>query len=248
MTVYGSNVLILDDDPAIREEVCEALELEGFTALSAANGDEMRRLASHHEIALFVLDLTLPGENGLEIAKALREQSDVGIIIVTGRIAEADRIVGLELGADDYVTKPFSARELLARVKSVLRRIGSANHSDTSNHSAAESVLEFAQWRFNLNSRELSPPSGPDVPLTTAEFELLQALVEAPQRVLTRDFLLDRLHGPDWVGYDRGVDGLVSRLRRKFRAADSEFGNTFIKSIRGVGYMFTRSVTRSPSR
>ena len=243
--MYDSKILVLDDDDDIRQEVCEALELEGFSALGAANGTELRKMALEHDVALFILDLVLPGENGLAIAKSIRDESDVGIIIVTGRSGEADRVVGLELGADDYVTKPFSPRELLARVKSVLRRTSRLRQSADEVVAEVESELvRFDGWVLDLNSRELIAPDGSKLHLTTAEFELLNAFTGSPRRVLSRDYLLDRVYGLDWVGYERGIDGLVSRLRRKIRSADPEFARSFVKSVRGVGYMFTSLVHR----
>ena len=231
--MYDSKILVLDDDDDIREEVCEALELEGFSALGAASGAELRKMVLEHDVALFILDLVLPGENGLAIAKSIRDESDVGIIIVTGRSGEADKVVGLELGADDYVTKPFSPRELLARVKSVLRRTSRMHQpTDDTVPEVGSQVVRFDGWELNLNTRELSAPDGSNIHLTTAEFKLLSTFSGSPRRVLSRDFLLDRVYGMDWVGHDRGIDGLVSRLRSKMRSVDPEFARTFIKSVR----------------
>ena len=243
MTPQVSNtlptVLILEDDRATLEEVRETLIDGGFVTLSAGNIRECEDLSGLHIIDLFLIDLNLPDGNGLTLAKEIRAESDVGIIIVTGKTSEIDRVVGLELGADDYITKPFSPRELLARVESVLRR----THGSTWPRTASDSgvgIAEFLDWTLDLGSRHLRLQDGTGVELTTAEFDLLKAFVESPNRVLSRDFLLDQLHGLDWNGYDRGIDGLVSRLRRKIQQPLQP--EPLIKTVRGVGYMFTASV------
>jgi two-component system OmpR family response regulator len=243
MTHKSSNtrptVLILEDDRATLEEVEETLIDGGFVTLSAGNIHEFKDLSKHHIIDFFLIDLNLPDGNGLTLAKEIRAESDVGIIIVTGKTSEIDRVVGLELGADDYITKPFSPRELLARVQSVLRR----THGSTWPRRAKDSgvgIAEFLDWTLDLGSRHLRLQDGTGVELTTAEFDLLKAFVESPNRVLSRDFLLDQLHGLDWNGYDRGIDGLVSRLRRKIQQPLQP--EPLIKTVRGVGYMFTASV------
>lgn len=178
------------------------------------------------------MDLKVPDGDGLAVARHIRANSDVGIIIITGKGHESDRILGLEFGADDYVTKPFSSRELVARIKAVLRRTRTTTFGDT--RSTDGPVLTFSDWTFDPGSRGLFSPGGDEVSLTTAEFSLLNALVQTSRRALSRDQLLTAVHGDDWYGYDRGVDGLVSRLRRKFvRAHPSATG--FIKSIRGYG-------------
>ncbi len=235
------NILVLDDDPDILDEVCETLSEEGFEALRAASAAELWGLAEKNRIDLFILDLMLPDGNGLNLAKDIRQESDVGIIIVTGKSGETDRVVGLEIGADDYVTKPFSPRELLARVRSVLRRTkGCSYPGDGQKAGEDRKVAQFGGWRLDLASRHLSPPGGGEVPLTTAEFDLLKIFVESPNRVHSRDFLLDSVHGREWAGYDRGIDGLVSRLRKKIRPGPGT--PEFIKTVRGAGYMFTPKI------
>ena len=243
MTHKSSNtrptVLILEDNRATLEEVEETLIDGGFVTLSAGNIHEFKALSKHHIIDFFLIDFNLPDGNGLTLAKEIRAESDVGIIIVSGKTSEIDRVVGLELGADDYITKPFSPRELLARVQSVLRR----THGSTWPRRAKDSgvgIAEFLDWTLDLGSRHLRLQDGTGVELTTAEFDLLKAFVESPNRVLSRDFLLDQLHGLDWAGYDRGIDGLVSRLRRKIQQPLQP--EPLIKTVRGVGYMFTASV------
>jgi DNA-binding response OmpR family regulator len=243
MTHQSSNtrptVLILEDDRATLEEVEETLIDGGFDTLSAGNMQEFKDLGKQHIIDFFLIDLNLPDGNGLTLAKEIRTESDVGIIIVSGKSSEIDRVVGLEIGADDYITKPFSSRELLARVQSVLRRTHRSTWPRTANDSE-EGVAEFLDWTLDLGSRHLRLKDGTGIELTTAEYDLLKAFVESPNRVLSRDFLLDQLHGLDWAGYDRGIDGLVSRLRRKIQQPLQP--EPLIKTVRGVGYMFTASV------
>ncbi len=235
-------ILILEDDPLILDEVRETLVDDGLNVLAAETAADFWALAENHRIDLFVLDLMLPDGNGLEIAKALRQKSDVGIIILTGKKGETDRVVGLEIGADDYVTKPFSPRELSARVASVLRRTkGGFYPGDGKGDADKAEIVEFAGWTLDLAARHLLAPGGGDVHLTTAEFELLSAFIEGPNRVHSRDYLMDRVHGQDWAGYDRGIDGVVSRLRKKLRSGDG--GPDIIKTVRGAGYMFTPKVS-----
>lgn len=233
-------ILVLEDDPETLDEICETLSEEAFRVLPACSGAELWALTKNHRIDLFVLDLILPDENGLSLAKAIRKDSDVGIIIVTGKTGETDRVVGLEIGADDYVTKPFSPRELLARIRSVLRR--TEGHYFPGSRQAAvdkSEVVEFRGWKLDMAAYHLFNPHGEEVALTTAEFELLRVFVESPNRVHTRDHLMDRIHGREWAGYDRGIDGLVSRLRKKIKPEPG--APELIKTIRGVGYMFTPS-------
>lgn len=233
-------VLVLEDDVETLDEVCETLADEGFHALRAETAGELWKLTEHNTIDLFLLDLNLPDGHGLDLASRIRRESDVGIIIVTGKSGETDRIIGLEVGADDYVTKPFSPRELLARVRSVLRRTKGSVYPGMKHQPAGRDIVEFVGWRLDLGAHRLVAPDGGEVDLTTAEFELLRAFVESPNRVLSRDFLLDSIHGREWAGYDRGVDGLVSRLRRKIKLAKG--AAPLIKTVRGAGYLFTPNV------
>lgn len=246
MPVNSSNdkqtILVLDDEVDILEEVCETLAEEGFHAIGAENADKLWELTKHNSIDLFLLDLNLPGENGLNLTRIIRKESDVGIIIITGKTSETDRVVGLEVGADDYVVKPFSTRELLARVRSVLRRTKGSVYPDVKQGQTGQNIAEFLDWRLNLDAHHLMSPDESDVDLTTAEFELLRVFVECPNRVLSRDFLLDRVHGREWAGYDRSMDGIVSRLRRKIKLPAGF--PALIKTIRSAGYMFTPNVTR----
>lgn len=235
-------ILVLEDDVDTLDEVSEALSDEGFRTLRAKTAFELGELTENNIIDLFLIDLNLPDGNGLSLARDIRGKSDVGIIIVSGKTSEIDRVVGLEIGADDYITKPFSPRELLARVQTVLRRTKGSTYPDTISDPVGQQIVEFLDWTLDLGSHHLVAKDGGVVELTTAEFYLLRAFVEAPNRILSRDFLLDQIHGSDWYGYDRGVDGLISRIRRKLK---QPAGTTpLLKTIRGVGYMFTPDVRK----
>ncbi len=235
-------ILVLDDDPDILEEIDEALEDEGFSVITAKTGAELWAAADKQPIDLFILDLMLNGESGLSIAKELRSKSEVGIVIVTGKSGETDRVLGLELGADDYVTKPFSPLELLARVRSVLRRTKGSSYPGLIQEPAGQMIVEFYSWKLDIGACHLVNPDSEPVPLTTAEFELLRSFTDSPNQVLSREYLLDSIHGREWAGYDRGVDGLVSRLRRKIKPPAGS--PPLIKTMRGTGYMFTARVNK----
>jgi DNA-binding response OmpR family regulator len=184
---------------------------------------------------------SLPYGDGLTLIREIQAGSDVVIIIISGKTSEIDRVEGLEVGADDYIIKPFSPRELLARVQAVFRRTHGNKYPDQAVSLSVE-IAEFLDWKLDLSSRRLMSKDDKQVELTTAEFDLLRAFVEAPNRVLSRDFLLNQLHSLDWVGYDRGVDGLVSRLRRKLKRSVNSV--SLIKTVRSVGYIFTASVKK----
>jgi len=211
----------------------------GFEVATAADGAAMRAVIESGSIDVILLDLGLPREDGLELTRYLRERWKGAIIIVTGRGESVDRVVGLELGADDYVTKPFDLRELLARVRSVLRRVQPA--TDASASAAGE--IEFAGFRLASQARRLTGADGKDIPLTTGEFELLQVFLGAPGQVLTRDQLIGRMHGREAGPYDRAIDVQVGRLRRKIEQDPAN--PELIKSVRGAGYLFAARVNRS---
>jgi two-component system OmpR family response regulator len=201
----------------------------------------MRRVLSQTPADLVILDLMLPGEDGLTLARALRSQSGIGIIILTGRGETVDRIIGLEMGADDYLPKPFHLRELLARVKSVLRRVQS--RTSEAGAQPARSRARFAGWSLDLSSRELTSPAGEAVRLTTGEFDLLAAFVGNANQVLSRDRLLDLARNREAGPFDRTIDVQVGRLRRKLE--DDPQNPTLIKTVRGSGYIFTPAVDLS---
>ena len=229
-------VLVVDDDAAMRKLIADSLEEHGFRVSTAANGSEMAQAMAQYAVDLVVLDLRLHGEDGMELARRLRQESQIPIVMVTGRAEEVDRVMGLEIGADDYVLKPFSTRELVARIRAVLRRYQAARallpkRDDT------RRAWRFSGWELNLRSRRLIDPQGQRVELTNGEFNLLLAFCSAPFQILGREQLLDlsRLHGADEV-YDRSVDVSILRLRRKIEPDPAR--PQFIKTERGAGYVF----------
>ena len=232
----ADHILIVDDHPDIREMVQTYLEEEGFKVSTANDGEAMRRVMAQAPIDLVLLDLILPGEDGLTLARKLRQESNVGIIILTGRGETVDRIIGLEMGADDYLPKPFHLRELLARVKSVLRR-ASARDSGSKDRPAN---ARFNGWQLDLTARELTSPNGEAVRLTTGEFDLLAAFVSHANQVLSRDRLLDLARNREAGPFDRTIDVQVGRLRRKLE--DDAQQPSLIKTVRGSGYIFTAQV------
>lgn len=228
-------ILIVDDDPRICRLISRYLEREGFAVQSAADGDEMRVRLAETPADLIIMDLQLPGEDGLTLTRELRRDNDVAIIILTGKGETVDRIVGLEVGADDYLGKPFDERELLARVRSVLRRSAPSEAPV-----AGRPGLTFEGWHLDLDAHELTSPDGERVVLTTAEFRLLSGLAQNAKRVLNRDQLLDLVAAREWDPYDRSIDVLIGKLRRKLE--EDPKSPALIKTIRGVGYMFACDV------
>ena len=239
MADAGARILMVDDDAGIRDVVSDFLGRHGYRVETAADGQEMERALERGPVDLIVLDVMLPGEDGLAICRRLTSSDSCPPIIMLSAMGEdTDRIVGLELGADDYLAKPCNPRELLARVRAVLRR---AEQRSTS--SALGAGCEFAGWRLDLVRRELRSPPGVVVNLSSGEFSLLRAFVERPQRVLTRDQLLEFARGPDSDAFDRAIDVQISRLRRKL---DDGGGNhDLIRTVRNEGYMFTVKVKRA---
>jgi two-component system OmpR family response regulator len=233
----NGHIIIVDDQREICDLVQGYLSGEGYRVSAAHDGGEMRRVMAQGPVDLVILDLMLPGEDGLTLARSLREESGVGIIILTGRGETVDRIIGLEMGADDYLPKPFHLRELLARVKSVLRR---ASSRTAERQGAPRSRARFAGWNLDLASRELLSPAGEEVRLTTGEFDLLTAFVNNANQVLTRDRLLDIARNREAGPFDRTIDVQVGRLRRKLE--DDPQKPTMIKTVRGSGYIFTPMV------
>lgn len=232
-----SHILVVDDDPQIQALLREYLSENGLRISTASSGQEMTRILTDEAIDLVILDLRLAGENGMEIARSLRERFTIPIVMLTGVRDEADRVMGLELGADDYVTKPFSPRELLARIRTVLRRTRGAA-AEAAKHREAR-AYRFGQFELNLRTRRLKR-DGRDVPLTNGEFNLLAALLASPERILTRDQLLEASRVYDNEVYDRAIDIQVLRLRRKIEADPTE--PRYIVTERGAGYMFSAHV------
>jgi two-component system OmpR family response regulator len=236
------HLLVVDDDREIRSLVAQFLTKHGFRVTGVRDGAEMMRTLDGARVDLIVLDLMLPGEDGLSLCRRLRatpQTAQTPVIMLTAMGEETDRIVGLEMGADDYLAKPFSPRELLARIKAVLRRVSAPPVAGAP--VAAGTVLRFEGWSLDITKRELRSPDGVLVQLSAGEYDLLVAFVEHPQRVLTRDQLLDLARGRSAVPFDRSVDVQVSRLRRKIEPDPAE--PTLIKTVRGGGYLFTPAVT-----
>jgi two-component system OmpR family response regulator len=232
-----AHILVVDDDAAIRELVREYLNEHDFKVSMAETGAEMDKVLGGSEMVdLVILDLKLPDEDGLSIARRIRESLDLPIIILTGRKEEADRIMGLELGADDYVTKPFSQRELMARIKAVLRR---TEGKRAKRRGESVRMYKFMGWELNTGTRKLKAPDGRNVELTNSEYSLLVAFLKAPQRILTRDQLLEssRLH--DDI-YDRSIDVQILRLRRKIEESPNQ--PNLIRTERGAGYYLNSTV------
>jgi DNA-binding response OmpR family regulator len=234
----SAHILAVDDDPSVRKMISDYLADNELRVTALASGREIAEVMARETIDLVVLDWRLPGEDGMEIARKLRQESHIPIIMLTGRKDEADRVMGLELGADDYLTKPFSPRELLARIRALLRRA-------RAQQTVADGLQKIRAYRFagfelNVRLRRLSAPGGANIPLTNSEFNLLAAFLAAPQRVLSRDQILglSRLHNDEV--YDRSVDVQVGRLRRKMeRGKDSP---ELIRTERGAGYVFSAPV------
>ncbi len=231
------NILIVDDEKQICEFLSDYLQAHGYDVQTANDGAGMRDVMTSHDIDLVILDLVMPGEDGLTLTRYLRETSNVAVIILTGKDEEVDRIIGLEMGADDYVAKPFSSRELLARVKTVLRRSKDAGGAAPAKGSDA---ITFAGWNFDKISRKLIAPGVDEVPLTTMEFNLLNAFTNHPNQVLDRDKLLELLQNRSWDPYDRSIDVLIGRLRGKIEENPKK--PEFIKTVRGAGYVFATTV------
>src|SRR6202167_1347969 len=238
----AEHILVIDDQPEIRDVVQQYLANEGYRVSVANDGTGMRRVMAQGPVDLVILDLMLPGEDGLTLARSLRSESGIGIIILTGRGETVDRIIGLEMGADDYLPKPFHLRELLARVKSVLRRSAARGAAQDTN-APGRSRARFAGWQLDLSTRELVSPQGGEVRLTTGEFDLLAAFVNNANQVLSRDRLLDLARNREAGPFDRTIDVQVGRLRRKLE--DNPENPTLIKTVRGSGYIFTPAVELS---
>lgn len=235
-----SCIAVVEDDREIRALVVDLLNREGFEAVGCRTAAEFDQLNERRRIDLAVLDIMLPGEDGLSLCRRLRATRDMPVLMVTAKGDDIDRIVGLEVGADDYLPKPFNPRELVARVRAILRRT-------RDQHRAAPPIANeryrFAGWSLDVGARGVSSPNGSDVELTAGEFDLLLCFVTHPQRVLNRDQLLDWTRGRSVGPFDRAVDVQLSRLRRKLAAAPG--GETIIKTVRGGGYQFTLQVERA---
>jgi two-component system, OmpR family, response regulator len=231
------HILVVDDDREINSLIARYLRDNECRVTSTPDGRDLENLTQSNRLDLIVLDLMLPGEDGLSLCRRLRERSQIPIIMLTAKGQEIDRVVGLEMGADDYLTKPFSPRELLARIRAVLRRIKAAALTPVA---TAGRVLSFEGWTIDRGLRELRCPKGVRIALTGAEFDLLQALCERPGRVLSRDQLVEVTQGRPAGAFERSIDILISRLRRKIESDPHH--PEIIKTIRSGGYLFTASV------
>ena len=233
-----AHVLVVDDDPSVRELIADYLGDNDIKVTALASGHEVAEVVQRETIDLLVLDLRMPGQDGMQIAHKLREASQLPIIILTSRKDEADRVMGLELGADDYLTKPFSPRELLAHIRALLRR-ARAQQTAADGPSKVR-AYRFAGFELNVGLRRLKGPGGEDIPLSNGEFNLLTAFLCSPQRVLSRDQLLglSRLH--DGEVFDRAVDVQIGRLRRKIKRSDD--APELIQTERGAGYVLATAV------
>jgi two-component system, OmpR family, response regulator len=227
-------ILVVDDDARIRQMLMRYFEGEGFDVSAVADGRGLRAEFERCPPDLVLLDLVLPGEDGLALAQQVRSRSEIPIIMLTGRNDVVDRVVGLEIGADDYIAKPFHLREVLARVRTVLRR---KTPQDQPSAGDGSKLLRFEGWGLDLDRRQLLAADGSEVPLTTAEFDMLVVLVKRPGHVLTRDALMDLTRGRSFAPLDRTIDTQIARLRKKIEP-DAKHP-TLIKSVRGVGYVFT---------
>ena len=239
MNQGSPHILVVDDHSEIRDLLKRFLEQHGMRVSCARDGKEMKRLLDEREFDLLVLDLMMPGEDGLTLCRELRVKSRLPLIMLTAMGEETDRIIGLEMGADDYLAKPFNPRELLARIKAVMRR------TQAEIQPVPETLtrdLRFDRWLLDINRRELVDEEGVGMSLSTAEFDLLKVFLERPQRVLSRDQLLDLARGREAVAFDRAIDTLVSRLRRKLERDPKN--PELIKTIWGGGYLFAADVTQ----
>ena len=235
-------MLVIDDDHEIRDLLTRFMEKNGFRITAVRDAREARRAWTRGAFQLVVLDLMLPGESGLDLARWLRDQEDVPIVMLSAMGEDTDRIIGLELGADDYIAKPFNPRELMARIRAIMRRATDTQDSPSSGERIAR-PLRFAGWTLEPARRRLLNPEGVEVPLTGGEYDLLFALLERANRVLTRDMLLDLLRGRQAGPFDRAIDVAVSRLRRKLD--DQGGGAQLIKTVRGGGYVLAATVERA---
>jgi two-component system OmpR family response regulator len=235
----ADRIVVVDDDARIRDLLRRYLTQEGFEVLLAEDAKALNRLMTRETIDLIVLDLMLPGEDGLTLCRHLRATGNIPVIMLTARGEPADRVVGLELGADDYVVKPFDPRELVARIHTVLRRARGDRAAPAGGDSER---ISFEGWTLDVNTRELTTPRKMVVPLSNAEFRLLWTFIERPRRVLNRDQLMDAARGQASNAYDRSIDLLVSRLRQKLD--DDPRDPRLLKTIRGEGYLFDARITR----
>lgn len=229
------HILIVEDEPITREQLVAYFEDEGYRVSSTGSGDEVQKIVENTDVILVLLDIKLPGKDGLTLTREIRAHSDIGIILVTSKQEQIDRILGLESGADDYVTKPFDPRELLSRARNLIRRVQIQQKQRKRNH-----MRTFDGWSLDLNKRELTTPEGEAIQLSAGEYQLLLAFMEQAGEVMNRDQLMNRIRNREWFPDDRYIDVLVGQLRKKLgeRAANAKI----IATIHGTGYLFTPEV------
>lgn len=241
MSNTSPRILIVDDDPSVRKLLVKCFGREGYETLEATNGEQLMQQLEAHHIDLITLDLSLGGEDGLDLARQIRSTSQIPIVMVTGKGELIDTVVGLEVGADDYISKPFELREVTARIKAVLRRFQVADNMDSTTADVeSNSVYRFEKWLLDTATRELRTEDGNPVELTSGEFDLLNLFVSSPRQVLSREQIMNSLKGSDWMPNDRTIDNQVARLRKKLSGSET----TLIKTVRGTGYLFTGLVSR----
>jgi two-component system, OmpR family, response regulator len=237
---YAASTLLVEDDSEIGDLISRYLKANQIDVTAVKDGAAMDAALAERAFDLLILDINLPGEDGLSICRRLRAEGGLPIVVVTAQSEDVDKIVGLEMGADDYVTKPFNPRELLARIRSVLRRAGAA---EAPSSGFRRQIYRFSGWSLDLSARELISPEGSKIATTGAEFDLLHALCEHPNRVLTRDQLINLTHGPMAGPFERSIDTLISRLRQKIEQDPKN--PKYIQTVRSEGYMFSTQVARS---
>ncbi len=234
------HILVVDDEKRIRTMLCRYLSEEGYKVSEASGGAEMRKVLERDNVDLVLLDLVMPGEDGLSLARHIRQRSEIPIIMLTGKGELIDRVVGLESGADDYIGKPFHLREVLARIRTVTRRTRAqpapAPPQPPVSDAVSGDTLVFQGWKLDLLRRELRRPDGDLVPLTAGEFDLLRVFARNPNQVLDRDHLMNLVKGRDWAAFDRAIDTQVVRLRKKIEPDPQN--PQLIKTVRGAGYIF----------
>jgi len=236
MQPYTPTLLIIEDEPVTRSQLSAHFEKEGYSVISRSDANDAELVIQQENVDICLLDINLPGKDGLTLTRELRATSDVGIILVTGKNEQIDRIVGLESGADDYVIKPFDPRELLSRVKNLLWRVQAQEKQKEKGFKRT-----FESWNLDLNKRLLVTPDGVNQALSAGEFHLLLALIDNAGEVMTRDQLMNKIRNREWFPDDRYIDVLVGQVRRKFRQHDPN--TTFISTIHGMGYLFAPAVT-----
>lgn len=243
LPLEARTILVVDDEEPVRALLRDCFELEGYKVEQAGDADAAMSALDVTPVQLVTLDLNLGGDNGLELARRIRARCNVPIVMITGKGDTIDRVVGLELGADDYIAKPFHVREVLARVRAVLRRYEVGGPAEAPAPISAGETWVFDGWRLDVGKRQLTSATGEPRELTTAEFDMLLMFVRRPSRVLSRDNIMDLLKGNEWSPLDRSIDTLVARLRRKVE--DTPDAPRLIKTVRGVGYVFAAEARKA---